>query len=219
MGLKDSGAMDLSASGCGAITAVVHDGFAVISNLGNARCVVGAVSTQGEIHPLQLTVDHTPGVGAERARIEAAGGQVVSSPREEQLSGQSCDRLLVPGEGEVEAEADPASPGSGGGGAGHSLPVSRAFGDWKAKECGLSAEPQVHTFPVVPAFKFLIIASDGIWDVLSNEEAVQIVAGKAKASQRAAGELVKAAAKKISAQRPWVKREDMCAVVLHLNTL
>jgi len=192
--------LDAGASGCAALTAWVHHGLAVVANLGNCRCVVGATSKVGNLYPLQLTVDHVPSLGTEKARLEAAGeGCLV--PAEEQLTGRYTERLWLPEEN---------SPGLG---------VSRAFGDWRVKPYGLSGEPQVHTFPIVPSFKFLVLASPGVWEVLSNEEAVRVVS-KARYPQRAGGELVKAAARKWRAQhseRPWSKREDMSAVVLFLN--
>lgn len=193
--------IDTAVSGCAALTAWVHHNYAVVANLGNCRCVVGATSKGGDLHPLQLTVDHVPSLGTEKVRVEAAGGRVFSSAEEEHLTGRCVERLWLPLEN---------GPG---------LATSRAFGDWQVKPYGLSGEPQVHLFPIVASFKFLILASGGLWEVLSNEEAVQIVS-KAWYPQRAGGELVKAASRKWRAQnsdRPWNKREDMSAVVLFLN--
>lgn len=58
--------------------------------------------------------------------------------------------------------------------------VSRALGDWSMKAARrgvLIAEPEVSSFDLEPfTSMFLILATDGVWDVCSNEEAVQVVA-------------------------------------------
>ncbi|ONK77424.1 uncharacterized protein A4U43_C02F6380 [Asparagus officinalis] len=55
------------------------------------------------------------------------------------------------------------------------LAVSRAFGD-KLLKPYVSAEPEIQE-EKIEGFDFLIIASDGIWNVLSNKDAVAIVHG------------------------------------------
>ncbi|CAL5384971.1 unnamed protein product [Camellia sinensis] len=62
------------------------------------------------------------------------------------------------------------------------LAVTRALGDWYMKSpfgsvslSPLTAEPDVHQIVLTEDDEFLIMASDGIWDVLSNQEAVDIV--------------------------------------------
>lgn len=41
--------------------------------------------------------------------------------------------------------------------------------------CVLSAEPEMLSRPLRDSDKFLIFASDGLWDFMSNEQAAQIV--------------------------------------------
>lgn len=59
------------------------------------------------------------------------------------------------------------------------LAVSRAFGD-KLLKPYVSAEPEIQE-ESIEGVDFLIIASDGLWNVLSNKEAVAIVHGIADA--------------------------------------
>ncbi|KAM7268005.1 hypothetical protein ACFE04_010171 [Oxalis oulophora] len=54
------------------------------------------------------------------------------------------------------------------------LAVARAFGD-KSLKTFLTSEPHVRHFPVNRSTEFLILASDGIWKVMSNEEASELV--------------------------------------------
>lgn len=50
------------------------------------------------------------------------------------------------------------------------LAVSRAIGDRILKTQGVTAEPEIRQCRITPADKFIVLASDGLWDVLSNEE-------------------------------------------------
>eukprot|EP00898_Chlorokybus_atmophyticus_P003259 jgi/Chlat1/3934/Chrsp26S04194 len=54
------------------------------------------------------------------------------------------------------------------------LQVSRSIGDDDLKPA-VTAEPEVTTHKLTPQDEFLILASDGLWDVVSNEEAVNYV--------------------------------------------
>ncbi|KAK8645268.1 hypothetical protein V6N13_119111 [Hibiscus sabdariffa] len=54
------------------------------------------------------------------------------------------------------------------------LAVSRAFGDRQLKQY-VVADPEIQEEKVDSSLEFLILASDGLWDVVSNEEAVAIV--------------------------------------------
>ena len=52
------------------------------------------------------------------------------------------------------------------------LAVTRAFGDHSLKKSGLSATPHILKYTLKPFDKFLVLASDGIWDELSDQDAV-----------------------------------------------
>lgn len=44
------------------------------------------------------------------------------------------------------------------------LAVTRAFGDFSLKKMGLTATPEVTKVEIRLPHKFLIVASDGLWD-------------------------------------------------------
>ena len=50
------------------------------------------------------------------------------------------------------------------------LAVSRALGDMKTKEYGVSSQPQIKEYRINHRTKFLVVGSDGIWKYLSNED-------------------------------------------------
>ncbi|XP_059660886.1 probable protein phosphatase 2C 25 [Cornus florida] len=54
-----------------------------------------------------------------------------------------------------------------------SLAVSRGIGDRHLKQWVI-AEPETKIFKIKPDFEFLLLASDGLWDKVSNQEAVDI---------------------------------------------
>ncbi|OAY66740.1 putative protein phosphatase 2C 44 [Ananas comosus] len=54
------------------------------------------------------------------------------------------------------------------------LAVARAFGDQSLK-AHLSSEPDVKHVPIVSGIEFVILASDGLWKVIKNQEAVDLV--------------------------------------------
>lgn len=53
--------------------------------------------------------------------------------------------------------------------------MSRSFGDRVAHSVGVSAEPETEEFTLGLNDKFIVIASDGVWEFLSNEDVAQIV--------------------------------------------
>lgn len=79
------------------------------------------------------------------------------------------------------------------------LEISRALGDWHLKTCVLSpliADPEVQEAELSKEDEFLIIASDGLWDVVRSELAVDIARRELMSSndpQRCCEALVKEA--------------------------
>jgi serine/threonine protein phosphatase PrpC len=58
------------------------------------------------------------------------------------------------------------------------LAMTRSIGDTCGKDIGIISTPIVQHFPRdVEKDQFLIMASDGVWDVMTNEEAVEFVEG------------------------------------------
>lgn len=57
------------------------------------------------------------------------------------------------------------------------LAMTRSIGDMAAASVGVTAEPEIKVFPnLTPSDKFVVVASDGIWDRLSNEEVMMTIA-------------------------------------------
>lgn len=97
---------------------------------------------------------------AEQERIEKKGGYV----RPTRIDPE--DGEVVPGR-MYEVQGKPwLGPG---------LCVSRALGDLNALRCGLIPTPDVYSHVVRVEDKFIILASDGVWEFIDSDEAVRIV--------------------------------------------
>jgi cGMP-dependent protein kinase len=51
---------------------------------------------------------------------------------------------------------------------------TRSFGDSIAEELGVFAEPETLKYEMTGADKYLIVASDGVWEFLTNKQVVEI---------------------------------------------
>ena len=54
--------------------------------------------------------------------------------------------------------------------------MSRSLGDRVAHSVGVNCIPEVKEFHIQPNDKFIVIATDGLWEFMSNEEVSAIVA-------------------------------------------
>ncbi len=82
------------------------------------------------------------------------------------------------------------------------LAVSRAFGDRLLKQY-VVADPEIQEDTIEKGVDFLVLASDGLWDVVSNEDAVEMVSNILNAeeadAEEAANKLTKEAYRRGSA--------------------
>ena len=53
--------------------------------------------------------------------------------------------------------------------------MSRSFGDYIAQQVGVSAEPDIFRYHLTEEDKFIVLASDGVWEFLSNEKVIDLV--------------------------------------------
>ncbi|CEG37025.1 phosphomevalonate kinase [Plasmopara halstedii] len=144
-------------------------------NVGDCRAVM-CRSGRG----IALTSDHKPDRIDEQKRIEKAGGfvsKIAGIPRVYSAAGAGLA---------IDRESSTY------------LAVSRAFGDRSLKipTALVSCEPEIKRVEVHPDDLFLILACDGVWDVLSAQDAVDITLPHFYDAKAAANAVVKAAYKK-----------------------
>jgi len=116
----------------------------------------------GECVGVTASYRHIPTDPEELQRITAAKGCVRSVPTEPHRK-----RLWPPDvQDAIDGLCILSSPG---------LCMSRAFGDGILKQCGLIADPHAFSVPLERnATYVLVLASDGVWDVLSNQKALTV---------------------------------------------
>ncbi|XP_010536209.1 PREDICTED: probable protein phosphatase 2C 72 isoform X3 [Tarenaya hassleriana] len=185
---------DCSFSGTTAVIAIRQGNDLVLANLGDSRAVLGTVSEDGELGAVQLTTDLKPGVPREEERITRCNGRVFALKAEPYNPRVWLPNRDVPG-----------------------LAMSRAFGDFVLKDYGIIAVPEVSHRRLTPNDQFLVLATDGVWDVLSNDEVVSIVSSERKPASAAklVAETAKAAWKKKKLQS--TKVDDITVACLFLQ--
>lgn len=57
----------------------------------------------------------------------------------------------------------------------HHHPPLRSLGDGDLKTCGVIANPEITHHQLSPSDEFVVLASDGLWDKVSNQEAVDLI--------------------------------------------
>ena len=54
------------------------------------------------------------------------------------------------------------------------LAMSRSIGDVEAKTVGVIPNPQIMEYTLTSKSKYLLVCSDGVWEFISNEDAMKI---------------------------------------------
>ncbi|XP_074567403.1 putative protein phosphatase 2C 34 [Curcuma longa] len=180
-------------SGTTALTIVKQGNLIVIANIGDSRAVLATVNENGGLVPVQLSVDLKPNLPQELERITERRGRVHCCADE-----PGVYRVWLPTE---------EAPG---------LAMSRAFGDHCVKEFGVISEPQVTQRIISNKDRFVVLATDGVWDVISNEEAIRIVSAS-KDPRRSAQRLVGCAIRAWRRKRRGYAVDDCSAICLFLH--
>ncbi|KAI9185084.1 hypothetical protein LWI28_004013 [Acer negundo] len=181
-------------SGTTALTVVRQGEFLIVANVGDSRAVLATTSDDGSVVPVQLTVDFKPNLPQEVERIIQCKGRVFCLEDE-----PGVHRVWLP---------DEESPG---------LAMSRAFGDYCIKNYGLISVPEVKQRHITSRDQFVVLASDGVWDVISNQEAVEIVSlapDRAKSAKR----LVECAVHAWKRKRKGIATDDISAICLFFHS-
>lgn len=174
--------------GSAAVTAVVARNRLYIANVGDCRAVLASQTPDGRVAATRLSVDHKPDLEHERVRIRRAGGSVEFSGVWRVAHNLIPIRLAV-----SRAFGDPLFKRPFGAGASSLLLRRHSSGrgvQEEEPEDGddelsaptlpgfqplVSAVPDVATHVLTRDDLFLILASDGIWDTMTDPEAVAFV--------------------------------------------
>ncbi|KAE8698223.1 putative protein phosphatase 2C 28 [Hibiscus syriacus] len=212
---------NMATVGTCSLVGVIYQRTLFIANLGDSRVVLGKkVGNTGEIAAIQLSTEHNANIEAIRHELKDL------HPNDPQIV------VLKHGVWRVKGI----------------IQVSRSIGDVYMKHARynrepinakfrlpepmnmpiLSATPTIASYDIHPNDSFLIFASDGLWEHLSNEKAVAIVHGHPRGSAK---RLIKAALREAARKREmrysdlWkidkkVRRhfhDDITVIVLFFN--
>ncbi|KAK1697203.1 hypothetical protein QYE76_013900 [Lolium multiflorum] len=192
--LRRNRRLDAMDSGSTALSIVKQGEMMVIANVGDSRAVLATTSDDGKVAAVQLTVDFKPNLPQEQERIRQCKGRVFYLDDE-----PGVHRVWLP---------DQEAPG---------LAMSRAFGDYCVKDYGVISTPEVTQRRITTRDQFVILATDGVWDVISNQEAVQIVAAMPD-REKAAKRLVQCAVRAWRSKRPCYAIDDCSAICLFFHS-
>lgn len=186
--LKSHPNLDCFCSGSTGVSMVKQGSNLFMGNIGDSRAILASKAESDTLIATQLTVDLKPDLPREAERIKRCKGRVFALQDEPEVQ-----RVWLPFDD---------APG---------LAMARAFGDFCLKDYGVISIPEFSHRVLSERDKFIVLASDGVWDVLSNEEVVEIVSS-APTRSSAARILVESAAREWKCKYPTSKMDD-CAVV------
>ncbi|KAK3023392.1 hypothetical protein RJ639_044725 [Escallonia herrerae] len=185
--------LDCFCSGSTAVTIVKQGSNLFMGSIGDSRAILASKDGSDSLVAVQLTVDLKPDLPREAERIKRCKGRVFALQDEPEVP-----RVWLPFDD---------APG---------LAMARAFGDFCLKEYGVISIPEFSHRVLTERDKFIVVASDGVWDVLSNEEVIEIVSS-APTRSFAARILVDSAAREWKCKYPTSKMDDCAVVCLFLD--
>lgn len=166
---------------------------------GDSRAIMGRRS-DGKVSAVELSIDHKPDLPDERRRIERAGGVISAAGP----NGLPPSRVWVNGR--------------------VGLAMSRSIGDGEAKGHGVIPDPEFKQLTLSPAPNlaadgdaFVVVASDGIWEFVSSQQACDVIDGHTSA--RAACEALVKLAEQRWKEEEGSYRDDITCIVAFLPFL
>jgi serine/threonine protein phosphatase PrpC len=147
--------IDTTFSGSTCVSLIYTPSKLICANVGDSRCIIGKYNEKYWSFE-SLSFDHKPDSELEKERILNNRGRIETYVDD---NGQHYGPQRVwLRNGNV--------PG---------LAMSRSFGDMVAHSVGVISEPEIIEYSMLEEDKFIILASDGIWEFITNKECVDFV--------------------------------------------
>ena len=154
--LVDNESINSLFSGSTCVSVIYTPERLIVPNIGDSRAVLGRYDSNTKTYKaIDLSRDHKPTEKDEAKRIIDNDGRIQPFTEEGEFVGPQ--RVWI---------KDEEVPG---------LAMTRSFGDRVAATVGVMSEPEIKEFNFEEGDKFMIIASDGIWEFISSQECVEIV--------------------------------------------
>jgi serine/threonine protein phosphatase PrpC len=154
--LINNSKIDCSLSGSTCTTLIINLEKIICANLGDSRAVL-AKYEKGAYNAIDLSRDHKPSDPDEMKRILLKGGRIRPFYDEELKKYLGPERVWL---------NNSDIPG---------LAMTRSLGDKVAHSVGVISEPEIRKYEFNGNEKFIILASDGIWEYIDSDECVTIV--------------------------------------------
>ena len=148
--------IDSNLSGTTCISVIYTPIKLIIANIGDSRCILGKLNKNNKWECQNLSRDHKPSLPEEAERIKKKGGRIRPMKDDD---GSFIGPLRV-------YMKDKDMPG---------LAMTRSFGDYFASTAGTICIPEIGEHFFEDDDKFLVIASDGLFEFIDSQEVVFIV--------------------------------------------
>lgn len=126
-----------------------------VANIGDSRIIVGRAVSGGKFEAVPLSDDHKPDRPDEQRRIEGAGGRVFAVEYDDGVDGPPrvwLGHMDIPG-----------------------LAMARSLGDAVAHSAGVISTPELTHYDIKPEDKIVVLASDGLWEFMTNQEVIDLI--------------------------------------------
>ena len=188
--------IDCSLSGTTCTSLIITLDKIICANIGNTRAIL-AKFEKGCYNTVNLSRDHKPTELDEIKRIISEGGVIKQLYDKNKKEYFGPERIWL---------KNSDIPG---------LSMSRSFGDSLAHTVGVINIPEIRTFDYTGGEKFIVIASDSIWQYIDSDECVRIIKDFYEQNMDAVGALNSLVTEAI---KRWKKQEnkieDITAVVI-----
>ena len=206
--------VDTTNSGSTAVVAVLSLDSILLAHVGDSRAMVGRFASNysgkklSKAKVLALTSDHKPDRPDENERVCNSGGRVCASPHHVVNMENATQRVWS-------KNKNLCGPG---------LAVSRSFGDAMAHSCGVTSIPEVRLYKFQPEDRWICIATDGVWDVMSLNDVAGVVnailsRNPTKWNPQQAARMIVATARKRWRASPQAngRVDDITALIIRLH--
>ena len=184
--LIEESKIDCSLSGSTCSSLIISQDRLISANVGDSRAVLARYEN-GQYNAINLTRDHKPTEQDEMKRILNCEGRIKQYTDPQSGKGIGPERIWL---------KNSEIPG---------LAMSRSLGDNLAHTVGVISNPEIQKFNFNGSEKFILLASDGIWEFIDSDESVRIIKDYYENDMDAVGAL-NALVKE--AFRRWKNEED-----------
>ena len=147
---------DLQFSGTTCLLLFIFNNTLICSNIGDSICVLFNCSNEDRWTHETLSIIHKPDIDSEKERILSNGG-VIHPYYDEFGIYEGPNRVYVKGK---------TYPG---------LSLTRSIGDLEGEKIGIISEPDIVVKKMDSTCKYVVLGSDGLWDVIKPYDVRRIV--------------------------------------------